>query len=78
MPTERLSQRFVDPAPWMIGEALVGENSAVAALSHSERGAFLANGMPVAFTLSAHRGYVVAAAARELRPAQAMAKANDL
>jgi hypothetical protein len=32
MPTERLSQRFVDPDSWMTGEAQEGENPAAAAL----------------------------------------------
>ena len=72
MPTKRMSQRFVDPDSWMTGQAL---NSALAAISHIERGAFLADDMPVAFTLGAYHGdrYEVTAASRKLRSGQAMA-----
>jgi hypothetical protein len=56
MPTERINQRFVDPGSWVTDGALERENSPVAALSQIGRRAFPANGMPVAFTLSAHRG----------------------
>lgn len=72
MLTRRMSQRFVDPNSWMTGQAL---KSALAVISHIERGAFLANDKPVAFTLWAYRGdrYEVTAAARELRSGQAMA-----
>jgi hypothetical protein len=32
MPTKRISHRFVDPHPWMTGDALERANSVIAAL----------------------------------------------
>jgi hypothetical protein len=75
MPTERINHRFVDPGSWVTDGALERENSPVIAFSQIGHRAFPANGMPVAFMLSAHCDdrYDVPAAARELSAGQAMA-----